>query len=105
MNSNNIAQRRHSSFIMDRRTISIKIHSLCLLLQVTFALSHACIEHDKQNFGQLQNFGQTTHVSKLYILLSMCCPLILYRHKTMSEAEGLTGCQKIEEQKDDMTKG
>ena len=25
-------------------------------------------------------------------------------HKTMSEAEGLTGCQKIEEQKDVMTK-
>ena len=37
-----------SSFIMDERTISIKGHSLCLLLQVTFALSHVCIEHDKQ---------------------------------------------------------
>ena len=35
----------------------------------------------------------------------MCCPLILCKHKTISEAKGLTRCQKIEEQKDDMTKG
>jgi hypothetical protein len=32
-------------------------------------------------------------------------PLIRYRHKTMSEAEGLKGCQKIKEQKDGMKKG
>jgi len=55
--------------------------------------------------GKLQNFGQTTRVSKLYIPSSVCCTLILCRHKTMSEVEGLTGCQKIEEQKDGMTKG
>jgi hypothetical protein len=37
---------------MDERTVSTKAHSLCLLLQVTFALSHACIEHDKENLCQ-----------------------------------------------------
>ena len=50
-NSKNIAQKRHSSFIMDGRTVSIKVHSLYLLLQVTFALSHVCIKHGKQNLG------------------------------------------------------
>ena len=30
MNFNNFAQRRHSSFIMNGRTINIKDHSLCL---------------------------------------------------------------------------
>ena len=47
MNSNNFAQRKHSSYIMDGRTISIKVHSLYLLLQDTSALSHACIKQDK----------------------------------------------------------
>ena len=38
--------KNYTSFNMDERTVSIKVHSLCLLLQVTFALSHAGIKHD-----------------------------------------------------------
>jgi hypothetical protein len=45
----------------------------------------------------LQNSRQTICVSKLYIPSGMCCPLIRYRHKTMSGAEGLKECQKIKE--------
>ena len=41
MNSNNFAQRRHSSSFLDGRSMSIKVYSLRLLLQVTFALNHA----------------------------------------------------------------
>jgi hypothetical protein len=45
----------------------------------------------------LQNSRQIICVSKLYIPSGMCCPLIRYRHKTMSGAEGLKECQKIKE--------
>jgi hypothetical protein len=55
----------------------------------------------KKNY---KNSGQTTHVSKLYNPSGMCCPLILCRHEIMSEAKGPRRCQKIEEQKDGMTK-
>jgi ABC-type multidrug transport system permease subunit len=56
--SNNFAQEDNSFIINVRTTYLIQhgwknykyqVHSLCLLLQVTFALSYACIEHDKQN--------------------------------------------------------
>jgi hypothetical protein len=83
------------------------------LLQVTFALSHACIKLDlyaksnpKTIFSlEWKQFIKFRDNIPQYNPSGMCCPLILCRYDTTSEAEDPKKCQRLKSKKDDMTKG
>ena len=96
MNSNNVAQRRHNSFMVIRFVFSYKLPLLCAMpIQNMISMLKVIPKPSIHQYGSnSQNLGTTTFSSNLYNPLGMCCPLILCRHKTMSEEKGLIRCSK-----------
>jgi hypothetical protein len=86
---------------MDKRTVSTKVYSLCLLLQVIFALSHACIKHDKHNYAKviLKSSFHWHRCNSPKLWTNNLCFKIVYSFGYVMSTKSVTGIKQFVRQK------